>query len=46
MFKHYIQITGVIDEDEARLLIECGIKYIGFPLMAEVCTLENESIII
>jgi len=46
MFKHYIQIAGVIDEYEARLLMECGIKYIGFPLMAEACTSENESIII
>jgi phosphoribosylanthranilate isomerase len=32
MFKDYIQIAGVIDEPEARMLIECGVKFIGFPL--------------
>lgn len=32
MFKDYIQIAGVIDEQEARMLIECGVKFIGFPL--------------
>jgi phosphoribosylanthranilate isomerase len=32
MFKDYIQIAGVIDEEEARMLIECGTKFIGFPL--------------
>jgi phosphoribosylanthranilate isomerase len=32
MFKDYIQIAGVIDEGEARMLVECGVKFIGFPL--------------
>jgi phosphoribosylanthranilate isomerase len=32
MFKDYIQIAGVIDEEEARMLIECGVKFLGFPL--------------
>jgi len=32
MFKNYMQIAGVIDEEEAGLLIECGVKSIGFPL--------------
>jgi len=32
MFKDYIQIAGVIDEEEARMLIYCGVKFIGFPL--------------
>jgi phosphoribosylanthranilate isomerase len=32
IFKDYIQIAGVIDEQEARMLIGCGVKFIGFPL--------------
>jgi phosphoribosylanthranilate isomerase len=32
IFKDYIQIAGVIDEEETRMLIECGVKFIGFPL--------------
>ena len=32
MFKDYIQIAGIVDEPEARMLIGCGVKFIGFPL--------------
>ncbi len=30
--KNFIQIAGVHDKEEADLLIECGVNYIGFPL--------------
>lgn len=32
MIRDYIQIAGIIDEDEARILVACGVKFIGFPL--------------
>jgi len=32
MFRDYIQIAGVINEEEARMIIECGVKFMGFPL--------------
>ncbi|MGB7293379.1 MAG: phosphoribosylanthranilate isomerase [Thermodesulfobacteriota bacterium] len=32
IFKDYIQVAGVIDEEEARMLIDCGVRFIGFPL--------------
>ncbi len=32
MFRDYIQVAGVIDEEEARILVESGVKFIGFPL--------------
>ncbi len=32
IFKDYIQVAGVMDEQEARMLIECGVRFIGFPL--------------
>ena len=31
-FKRFIQIAGVKDADEANMLVNCGVKYIGFPL--------------
>jgi len=31
-----IQIAGIIDEEEARLLIDCGVEYLGFPLRLPV----------
>jgi phosphoribosylanthranilate isomerase len=31
-----IQIAGVVDEAEAQLLQQCGIKYIGFPMRLAV----------
>ena len=30
--KRTIQVAGIIDEDEARLLVECGVDLLGFPL--------------
>ena len=32
MFKNIIQIAGVIDLEEALMLVERGVDYIGFPL--------------
>jgi len=34
--KPFIQIAGVKDAAEARMLIECGVPYIGFPLRLPV----------
>lgn len=31
-----IQVAGVIDQAEAELLIDCGVKYLGFPLRLPV----------
>ncbi len=31
-----IQIAGVTDADEARLLLECGVQHLGFPLRLTV----------
>jgi len=36
MIKDYIQIAGVIDGNEASLLIDCGVKFIGFPIKHSV----------
>jgi len=35
-FRDFIQIAGVSDAEEARLLMECGIRYLGFPLRLPV----------
>jgi phosphoribosylanthranilate isomerase len=32
IFRDYIQVAGVIDEEEAMTLIACGVRFIGFPL--------------
>ena len=32
----FIQIAGVIDAVEARLLLDCGVRYLGFPLRLPV----------
>lgn len=31
-FKNFIQVAGIIDQQEAELIIETGVKYLGFPL--------------
>jgi len=31
-----IQIAGIIDAAEARMLRECGVNYLGFPLRLPV----------
>ncbi len=35
-FDRFVQIAGVIDKEEAKLLIDCGVKYLGFPLRLPV----------
>jgi len=35
-FCDFIQIAGVGDADEAHLLTECGVRYLGFPLRLPV----------
>ncbi|MBL1214970.1 MAG: phosphoribosylanthranilate isomerase [Ignavibacteriae bacterium] len=35
-FNKFIQIAGVIDKEEAELLINCGAEYLGFPLRLPV----------
>ncbi|MCH8291681.1 phosphoribosylanthranilate isomerase [Candidatus Poribacteria bacterium] len=30
--KNLIQVAGIIDQDEASMLIACGVKHLGFPL--------------
>ena len=36
MFKEFIQIAGIIDIKEARMLLDCGVEYLGFPLRLPV----------
>jgi len=36
IFKNFIQIAGVIDQQEADLLINCGVEFLGFPLRLPV----------
>lgn len=36
MFKEFIQIAGIIDMEEAEMLLECGAQYLGFPLRLPV----------
>jgi phosphoribosylanthranilate isomerase len=35
-FNRFIQIAGIIDQTEAELFIDCGVKYLGFPLRLTV----------
>ena len=35
-FTNAIQIAGVIDQSEADMLVECGVRYLGFPLRLPV----------
>ncbi len=32
MFKRFIQIAGIIDKEEAEMLIKNGVEFLGFPL--------------
>lgn len=32
MFKNFIQAAGIIDIDEAKMLMDCGVNFLGFPL--------------
>jgi phosphoribosylanthranilate isomerase len=36
LFKNFIQVAGIINKEEADMLIQCGIKYLGFPLRLPV----------
>ena len=36
MFNNFVQIAGVLDMEEAKMLIYAGVKYIGFPLRLPV----------
>jgi len=36
MFNQFIQIAGIIDKEEAQMLIDCGVDYLGFPLRLPV----------
>lgn len=31
-FKHFIQVAGVMDKDDLSILVDNGVKHIGFPL--------------
>lgn len=48
-FKNFIQIAGIVDQEESNLLIQCGVNYLGFPLRLPVnkedLTEENAAII-
>lgn len=35
-FNKFIQVAGVIDQQEANMLVECGVNYLGFPLRLPV----------
>ena len=35
-FNNFIQVAGVIDQQEADMLTECGVNYLGFPLRLPV----------
>ena len=35
-YRHFIQVAGVIDREEAQLLMDCGVGYLGFPLRLPV----------
>ena len=35
-FHEFIQVAGVRDHEEARLLMDCGVRYLGFPLRLPV----------
>jgi phosphoribosylanthranilate isomerase len=35
-FQNFLQIAGVIDETEARMLVDCGVHFLGFPLRLPV----------
>ncbi len=36
MFNEFIQIAGIIDMEEAEMLLDCGVEYLGFPLRLPV----------
>lgn len=36
LFGDFIQVAGIRDEREARMLLDCGVHYLGFPLRLPV----------
>lgn len=36
MMKNVIQVAGIIDKEEAQLILDCGVHYLGFPLRLPV----------
>jgi len=49
-FSNFIQLAGIIDIEEAEMLINCGVNFLGFPLRLPVnkedCTEEEAASII
>ena len=35
-FHHTVQVAGIASFAEARMLIDCGVDYLGFPLRLDV----------
>ena len=35
-FREFVQVAGVIDQAEADMLVQCGVRYLGFPLRLAV----------
>ena len=35
-FENFIQVAGIIDQEEAEILLQHGVKYLGFPLRLPV----------
>jgi phosphoribosylanthranilate isomerase len=35
-FNNFIQVAGVIDQNEANLILDCGVRFLGFPLRLPV----------
>jgi phosphoribosylanthranilate isomerase len=35
-FRNFIQVAGVIDKVEAGMLVDCGVRFLGFPLRLPV----------
>jgi phosphoribosylanthranilate isomerase len=36
IFEDFIQVAGIVDMEEAKLVIDCGVRYLGFPLRLPV----------
>lgn len=36
MFRNFIQAAGIIDFEEAKMLMDCGVNFLGFPLRLPV----------
>ncbi len=35
-FQEFVQVAGIRDREEARMLMDCGVRYLGFPLRLPV----------